>query len=330
MSSIAAKHHHGDFQLQEEEKLPFITPAFRQVESTSDSFPSERQEQSGKMSPRRRFTLIFTISLLVGLGVALARNPSLTTTCIRWSHGPHRGPSSMARTALNKRQDGSLTNITTPGSSVDQSKTPATPERSSVPVVVPSSSPPLPVVPAPSTTPTPPLPPSEATPTSASTKPQQPVLPPSPSTTPPTGQLPPSSLPVSTPPSQIETSRARNPESSVQVSTSSRSTKAVPSSNIGITSSPFHHDIIPTNTPFQKTITTGHVLTSSPVARIWTTTLENGGVLTITSTSWVAIVPTEKPTSSSEPKLQNVAPKLQGGSKLVLAAGVATLGMLFL
>ncbi|KAG5913653.1 hypothetical protein E4U42_000951, partial [Claviceps africana] len=88
-------------------------------------------------------------------------------------------------------------------------------------------------------------------------------------------------------------------------------------------------DIVPTTTPLQKTITTGRVLTSSPVARIWTTTLENGGVLTITSTSWVAVVPTEKPTSSSEPKLQNVAPKLQGGSRLVLAVGAAALGMLF-
>lgn len=93
---------------------------------------------------------------------------------------------------------------------------------------------------------------------------------------------------------------------------------------------PTTSDIVPTTTKFHKTITTGRVSTSSPIAQTLTTTLDNGGTLTLTSTSWVAVVPTDKATSGSEPKLQNAAPKTQGNSKLVLAMGAAAFGVMLL
>ncbi|KAG5978147.1 hypothetical protein E4U55_006341 [Claviceps digitariae] len=306
MSPMAANHN-GDFQLeagllgtqqQEEEKTPFIIPGSNQVKPTPVICPSEAPRRSREMSPFRRVTLILGLSLFLGLGLALARNPSMTTSCMRWGHGPHQGPSNIARTALNKRQDGSLTNATTPRPSNDQSKTPANPEQSTPPAGVTSASLPLPSKAAPPSSPAP-----QVTPPSAST----PALPPTPNNPSTPAQAPPATSPIATTPAQIETSTTpSNPESSA-------------------TTTP---DTVPTSTPMQKTITTGRVITSSPVPQVYTTVLPNGGTLTITSTSWVAIVPTEKPTSSSEPKLQNAAPKSRGGSKLFLAVGAAAVGML--
>ncbi|KAG6001982.1 hypothetical protein E4U21_003595 [Claviceps maximensis] len=312
--SPTTANHNGDSQLEtgllstrEEEKIPCITPGSYQAKSSSAVCPSGTQRRSGKMSPFRRATLILTFSLLLGLGLTLARSSSLTPSCMTWAHSRHQGSFNIARAAVNKRQDGSATNATTPRSSIDQSKTSANSEQSTPPVVVSSSTLPLPVVPTTSKPATPSSPPPQATPTSASTTPQQPALPPSSSITSTTIQAPPTPLPIATTPGQIETSTpSNNPESSA-------------------TTTP---DSVPTTTPFEKTITTGRVITSSPVPRIFTTVLPNGGILTITSTSWVAIVPTDRPTSSSEPKLQNAAPKSLGSSRLVTAVGAAALCIL--
>ncbi|KAG6017123.1 hypothetical protein E4U54_008237, partial [Claviceps lovelessii] len=222
MSPMAANHN-GDFQLeaglmstQEHEKVPFITPGSNHVKSKSVICPSEALEPSKKMSPFRRVSLILTISLIVGLGLALARNPSLSSSCLGWGRGPYQGPFSIARTALNKRQEGSLTNATTARSSIDQGKTPTNPEQTTPPAVVSPSSPPLPATPTPVNPASSSSPAPQATPTSASTTPQRPPPPPSPSTTSTTtAQAPPPPPAVSTTPNQIETSTPpRNPESS--------------------------------------------------------------------------------------------------------------------
>ncbi|KAG6037435.1 hypothetical protein E4U41_005099 [Claviceps citrina] len=301
---------HGDSRLEagllgtrEEEKAPFIPPGSAQVQSASAHCSSEAPRRSRKMSPFRRVTLILTISLLVGLGLALARHPSLTTSCMRWSHGLRQGPSKIARTALDKRQDGSLANGTLPASPTDKSKTAADPPSSKPGVVVTSSTPSLPAI-----TTTPP----------ASTE-----IPSSPPSAPATTPIPASSTSHQPPPPVSTTSTTFPAAAPSQTQTST--TPGSPESFAPTTS-----DVVPTTTPFEKTITTGRVKTSIPVAHILTTTLENGGTLTITSTSWVAVVPSDNPTSSSQPKLQSAATKSQGCFKLVFTLGAVTLGMLLL
>uniref|UniRef100_A0A1Y1MX86 Uncharacterized protein n=1 Tax=Photinus pyralis TaxID=7054 RepID=A0A1Y1MX86_PHOPY len=85
-----------------------------------------------------------------------------------------------------------------------------------------------------------------------------------------------------------------------------------------------------TSSKIEKTITTGRVATTSPVRNIYTTTLPDGGTRTITSTSWVAIVPTDKSTADGGPQLQNHAPKAQGHFTLIIAAGTLAVGMLLI
>ncbi|KAG6270602.1 hypothetical protein E4U47_003492 [Claviceps purpurea] len=317
---MASKHHGysrleaGLLDTREEEKAPFITPAPDHSKSASAHCPLDAQRPSGKMSPLKRVGLIIAISLFVGLGLALARDPSVTAPCMRWVHGPHQVPSRIARTALNKRQDASLANATTPAISTEQSKTTANPVQSTPPAVVSSSSLPLTTVPVvlPTSTAAPSSPAPEATSTSTPKAPQQTSQPPQASTTSNAPQVPviTSSNAPATTPGEVETS----------------STPPSPD-----TSAPTTSDVAPTSSnKFEKTITTGRVATSIPVAHVMTTTLPNGGTLTITSTSWVAVVPTEKATSTSEPKLQNAAPKSRGGCNLILAVGVATIGMLLI
>jgi hypothetical protein len=74
----------------------------------------------------------------------------------------------------------------------------------------------------------------------------------------------------------------------------------------------------------RSTVTgTGTRRTSSAVPKTYTSTLEDGGVTTMTSTSWVEVVPSAEATGSSDPDLQNAAPR---SAKSVLAAVV---GMVF-
>ncbi|KAG5969818.1 hypothetical protein E4U58_001066 [Claviceps cyperi] len=317
---MASKHHGysrleaGLLDTREEDKAPFITPAPDHSKAASAHCPLDAQRPSGKMSPLKRVGLIIAISLFVGLGLALARDLSMTAPCMRWVHGPHQVPSRIARTALNKRQDASLGNATTPAVSTEQSKTTANPVQSTPPAVVSSSSLPLTTVPTvlPTSTTAPSSPAPETTSITTPKAPQQTSQPPQASTTStaPQGPVTTSSNAPATTPSQVETS----------------STPPSPD-----TSAPTTSDVAPTTSnKFEKTITTGRVATSIPVAHVMTTTLPNGGTLTITSTSWVAVVPTEKATSTSEPKLQNAATKSRGGCNLILAVGAATLGMLFI
>lgn len=74
----------------------------------------------------------------------------------------------------------------------------------------------------------------------------------------------------------------------------------------------------------RSTVTgTGTRRTSSAVPKTFTSTLEDGGVTTMTSTSWVEVVPSAEATAGSNPDLQNAAPRSVGS---VLAAVV---GMVF-
>ncbi|KAG6057298.1 hypothetical protein E4U32_005256 [Claviceps aff. humidiphila group G2b] len=321
---MASKHHGysrleaGLLDTREEEKAPFITPAPDHNKAASAHCPLDAQRPSGKMSPLKRVGLIIAISLFVGLGLALARDPSVTAPCMRWVHGPHQVSSRIARTALNKRQDASLANATTPAISTEQSKTTANPVQSSPPAVVSSSSLPLTTVPVvlPTSTAAPSSPGPEATSTSTPKAPQQ--------TSQQTSQPPQASTTSTAPQGPVATSSNAPATTPGQVEISS----TPPSPD---TSAPTTSDVAPTSSnKFEKTITAGRVATSSPVPHVMTTTLPNGGTLTITSTSWVAVVPTEKATSTSEPKLQNAAPRSRGSSNLILAVGAATLGMLLI
>lgn len=57
----------------------------------------------------------------------------------------------------------------------------------------------------------------------------------------------------------------------------------------------------------QSTITSGSKTTSAPVAHTFTRTLPDGGTTTLTSTSWVAVLPTSHADGSKNPDLQNGA-----------------------
>ncbi|KAI1010330.1 hypothetical protein LB505_002083 [Fusarium chuoi] len=73
----------------------------------------------------------------------------------------------------------------------------------------------------------------------------------------------------------------------------------------------------------RSTVTgTGTRRTSSAVPKTFTSTLEDGGITTLTSTSWVEVVPSAEATAGS-PDLQNAAPRSVGS---VLGAVV---GMVF-
>jgi len=65
------------------------------------------------------------------------------------------------------------------------------------------------------------------------------------------------------------------------------------------------------------------------VRKTLTTTLPDGGVTTLTSTSWVAVVPTGTPTGTSgNPDLQNAAPRSHGAAGLVVAVGAILAGFM--
>jgi hypothetical protein len=69
--------------------------------------------------------------------------------------------------------------------------------------------------------------------------------------------------------------------------------------------------------------------TSSAVPKTFTSTLEDGGVTTLTSTSWVEVVPSAEATGSSDPDLQNAAPR-SVGSVLGAVAGMIFGGVILL
>ncbi|KAL6807224.1 hypothetical protein GGI42DRAFT_271930 [Trichoderma sp. SZMC 28013] len=71
------------------------------------------------------------------------------------------------------------------------------------------------------------------------------------------------------------------------------------------------------------TITSGTKTTSAPVLHTYTRTLPNGGTTTLTSTSWVAVVPTDQAEGSKSPDLQNAASLPRG--EMVLPAVVGLL-----
>ncbi|KAH6893273.1 hypothetical protein B0T10DRAFT_269355 [Thelonectria olida] len=85
-----------------------------------------------------------------------------------------------------------------------------------------------------------------------------------------------------------------------------------------------------TSEPTQATITEGTKTTSSAVAKTLTSTRSDGGVVTFTSTSWVAVVPSSKATTTSNPDLQNAAPQFSGHSALTAAIGMIFGGLLLL
>ncbi|KAH0498115.1 hypothetical protein TgHK011_005389 [Trichoderma gracile] len=63
----------------------------------------------------------------------------------------------------------------------------------------------------------------------------------------------------------------------------------------------------------KTTITSGSKTTSAPVLHTYTRTLPDGGTTTMTSTSWVAVLPTNQADGSKSPDLQSAAsaPRLQ-------------------
>ncbi|UKZ72917.1 hypothetical protein TrVFT333_000554 [Trichoderma virens FT-333] len=72
----------------------------------------------------------------------------------------------------------------------------------------------------------------------------------------------------------------------------------------------------------ETTITSGSKTTSAPVLHTFTRTLPNGGTTTLTSTSWVAVVPTDQAEGSKSPDLQNAASLPRGEVMLPAAIGL--------
>lgn len=116
---------HGDAQLeagllrtQEEEKIPFISPGLDQTRTG----PEQRQldpKESRKMSSLKRLAMMLMLSVLVGFGLAMAKDSSLSTSCIGWARGNQNMHPRAARSFLAKRADASVTNATTPGSAAN-------------------------------------------------------------------------------------------------------------------------------------------------------------------------------------------------------------------
>ncbi|KAL9471329.1 hypothetical protein ACSS6W_009270 [Trichoderma asperelloides] len=72
----------------------------------------------------------------------------------------------------------------------------------------------------------------------------------------------------------------------------------------------------------QSTITSGSKTTSAPVAHTFTRTLPDGGTTTLTSTSWVAVLPTSQADGSKSPDLQNAASLPRGEMMMPAAIGL--------
>ncbi|ETS03142.1 hypothetical protein M419DRAFT_98127 [Trichoderma reesei RUT C-30] len=72
----------------------------------------------------------------------------------------------------------------------------------------------------------------------------------------------------------------------------------------------------------KTTITSGSKTTSAPVLHTYTRTLPDGGTTTMTSTSWVAVLPTSQADGSKSPDLQNAASVPRGQVLLPAAIGL--------
>ncbi|EFY85003.1 hypothetical protein MAC_08935 [Metarhizium acridum CQMa 102] len=298
---------YGDAQLEtgllrthEQEKIPFIPTGLEQSR-TGPTYCQPEPNESRKMSSHRRMVIIVMLSVLLGFGVALAKDPSFPSSCMGWTRANENIHTKAARSFLEKRADASVTNATTPGAPTEKSESgtgqeqPTTPTTSATPISSSHES----TTPAPSSTishssiPSPTSTPDTSTPSPSITSPASPTS---------------STFPSPTPASTSTTSQA--PESTPSEASSSETAS--------------------TSSKIQKTITTGRVATTSPVRQTYTTTLPDGGALTVTSTSWVAIVPTDKSTSNGGPQLQNHAPKAHGHFTPVIAAGALAVGMLLI
>ncbi|EQL03175.1 hypothetical protein OCS_01098 [Ophiocordyceps sinensis CO18] len=83
----------------------------------------------------------------------------------------------------------------------------------------------------------------------------------------------------------------------------------------------------------RETITAGEVSTSSAVRKTWTTTLGDGGVKVLTSTSWVAVVPSAAASAKGNSKdadLQNAAGQNRGAITFAAAAGALVAGFVLI
>ncbi|KID87645.1 hypothetical protein MGU_05294 [Metarhizium guizhouense ARSEF 977] len=299
---------YGDAQLEtgllrthEEEKIPF-TPTGLEQSQTGPTYHQPEPKESRKMSSHRRMVIIVMLSLLLGFGVALAKNPSFPSSCMGWTRANENIHTKAARSFLEKRADASVTNATTPGAPTEKSESGTgqgqltTPTTSATPI---SSS-------------------HESTTSIASSTISHSSIP-SPTSTPETSTPSPSIIPPASPTSS--TFPSPTPASTSTTSQAPESTPSEASSSAEAAS---------TSSKIEKTITTGRVATTSPVRHTYTTTLPDGGTRTITSTSWVAIVPTDKSTADGGPQLQNHAPKAQGHFTLIIAAGALAVGMLLI
>ncbi|OAA72571.1 hypothetical protein ISF_01644 [Cordyceps fumosorosea ARSEF 2679] len=133
---------------------------------------------------------------------------------------------------------------------------------------------------------------------------------------------PSSSSPVSSPPASSQ-GPSSNPPTSVPTSqappSSSKSTSQ--SAPPPVSTSAPSTSSTPSETTPRRTITTGTVTTSSAVQETFTRTNGDGGIETITSTSWVEIRPSS--TGSTDPSLQNAANgRGAAGSVAVGVAGI--------
>ncbi|KAM0518417.1 hypothetical protein ACHAPE_004180 [Trichoderma viride] len=116
----------------------------------------------------------------------------------------------------------------------------------------------------------------------------------------------PSSAPASTTSSASSTSGTSTTEQETTTAASSSPTTAPASTTSDESVTPSPSSTEASETP-QSTITSGSKTTSAPVAHTFTRTLPDGGTTTLTSTSWVAVLPTSHADGSKNPDLQNGA-----------------------
>ncbi|KAM0452359.1 hypothetical protein ACHAO4_005570 [Trichoderma viride] len=132
----------------------------------------------------------------------------------------------------------------------------------------------------------------------------------------------PSSAPASTTSSASSTSGTSTSEEETTTAASSSPTTApasTTSSGESVTPGPSSTEA--SETP-QSTITSGSKTTSAPVAHTFTRTLPDGGTTTLTSTSWVAVLPTSHADGSKNPDLQNAASLPRGEMMMPAAIGL--------
>ncbi|KAF4511153.1 hypothetical protein G6O67_002973 [Ophiocordyceps sinensis] len=293
----------------------------------------QQQPTPRKMTAIRRLAVAIIVGLFVGLGLSLAKNAG---PCLGAAHriqgheAQGHGLASTIAELVKRQSEGGGSNAT--AASVPSSQATSAPASTQAPTssdTTPSDSStnsPAATSSAPEPSSTPVSSASSRAPESSSrdtsTSATSPETTPASSRADPTtsSQAPPATSATSTP-------RQASPESSPAP------TSASPTIEQSSAASSDEATTTTSDATSRETITAGEVSTSSAVRKTWTTTLGDGGVKVLTSTSWVAVVPSAAASAKGNSKdadLQNAAGQNRGAITFAAAAGALVAGFVLI